>query len=194
MPKAAKRPGLTQALGLHKKVRRIPMDITPAREMETFFAVSTRKLVVMSICTFGLYQVYWIYWNWRLIKFREHRRISPPWRSVLGLFFLYPIFRRINRQSKLLGHATLPAGILFIVWAALSLAGYLPLPALAMLSFASVFALVPAQRSANEINFAASSEHPRNDRFEGLNWVALVLGGPLFALTALGALIQGVQT
>ena len=125
---------------------------------------------------------------------RPVRKISPPWRSVLGLLFLYPILRRINKQAKYLGLATLPAGAIFISWALLSILSYANKPLLAIASFASVFALLPAQRTANLINRTAVPAPPINNRFTGLNWLALVLGGPIFALTLLGLVVQGVQT
>ncbi len=33
-----------------------------------FFTTSTLKLTLMSICTFGIYELYWFYKNWVLIK------------------------------------------------------------------------------------------------------------------------------
>lgn len=33
-----------------------------------FFTASTLKLVLMSVCTLGLYELYWFYKNWVLIK------------------------------------------------------------------------------------------------------------------------------
>lgn len=168
------------------------METEQARGNDTFFAVSTRKMVVMSLCSFGLYQVYWLYWNWRIIKFRDHRKISPPWRSVLGLFFLYPILRRINRGSARLGMAGFSASASFIGWLVLSLLAHSRHPALTLLSYASVFALVPAQRSANAINFATSTGSPANDRLDKFDWIVVAIGGPLFVLTVLGTLLQHV--
>jgi len=36
-----------------------------------FFTTSTLKFVVMSICTFGLYELYWFYKNWVQVKARD---------------------------------------------------------------------------------------------------------------------------
>ncbi len=33
-----------------------------------FFTTSTLKLMLMSICTFGIYELYWFYKNWVLIS------------------------------------------------------------------------------------------------------------------------------
>jgi hypothetical protein len=161
---------------------------------ETFFPVSTRKLILMSVCTFGFYQIYWLYQNWRIVKYRERRKISPPWRSVLGLLFLYPIFRRVRRQAATLSIGALPIGSLFVGWAFLNLISYAPNPLLAALSFCSVLALVPVQRAANSINRLANPDISSNDKFGKLNWVALAIGGPIAVLSVIGLIVQGVQT
>jgi hypothetical protein len=40
------------------------------------FTASTFKLVLMSLCTFGLYEVYWFYKNWVCIKKRTGENLS----------------------------------------------------------------------------------------------------------------------
>ena len=42
-----------------------------------YFAVSPLKLVVMSVCTMGGYELYWFYRNWVLVKNMENTDISP---------------------------------------------------------------------------------------------------------------------
>ena len=52
-------------------VRPIAFAATPP-----FFAVSLLKLTVLSLCTFGVYELFWFYRNWRLIKLREEPAIG----------------------------------------------------------------------------------------------------------------------
>ena len=170
------------------------MDTSSSNSNETFFPVSARKLVVMSFCTLGLYQIYWLYQNWRIVKYREQRRISPPWRSVLGIFFLYPMLRRIRKKGSAVGLGALPAGALFITWLLLSLLSYSPNPLHSLLAIGSVFALVPVQRTANAINQRSNPDLPRNDKFGKLNLLAVFLVGPLFALSIAAQLFMQVQT
>jgi len=156
-----------------------------------FFPVSVGKLALLSVCTFGLYQTYWFYWNWRLVKHREARRLSPPWRSVLGVLYALPIFRRIARQSGSRRHVAL-ALVAFLPWAGLSLATYGPIP-WAALSLASVLPLLPMQAAANAINARVAPGHDRNAGLHGWNVVAIVLGGALAALNLLGLLLYAMQ-
>ncbi|TWH99200.1 hypothetical protein IP90_03191 [Luteimonas cucumeris] len=145
----------------------------------------------MSVCTFGLYQVYWFYRNWHYVKHREHSRISPPWRSVLGVFFCYPLLHRIAATARENGVAAPPA-IIAVAWIVTGLMSYLPEPYL-LLSFGAVVFLVPVQRAANAINAGLAPAHDRNVGFSGWNIAALVFGGSLFALSAIGVLIGSQQ-
>lgn len=44
-----------------------------------YVAVSSTKLVVMSLCTFSLYELYWFYENWVLVcKDSEYGKGSRP--------------------------------------------------------------------------------------------------------------------
>ena len=150
-----------------------------------FFPVSLWKLGLLSVCTVGLYQVYWFYWNWRLIKQRERRKISPPWRSLIAVLFALPLFRRIWREAS--SGATHKALFLaaFAVWFTLTLVVYAPLP-WAVLSLASVLPLLPVQAVANAVNARAAPGHDPNSRFRGWNIVALAVGGSLVGLNVLG--------
>jgi hypothetical protein len=156
-----------------------------------FFAVSTTKLVVMSVCTLGFYQIYWFYRNWQLIRIREQSRISAPWRSVFGVIFCYPLLRRIKTSASERGLPAPPAAMA-VAWIVVVFLGYLPEPYL-LLSFASVFCLIPAQRTANDINSIIAPETDRNSRFGAWNITAVVIGGLFFALALVGAFLGPEQ-
>lgn len=164
----------------------------PAAGRPAFFPVSATKLAVMSICTFGWYQVYWFYENWHLVKRRERSRISPPWRSVLGLFFCYPMFRRIGTAARELALPGPPALALFLAWLLVSVLGYGP-ARYAALSLGSVLCLLPVQRAANRINARVAPAHDRNHRFSGWNIAAVVIGGVL-VLLVVGAVLIALVT
>jgi hypothetical protein len=44
-----------------------------------YFPVSLPKLVVMSICTLGFYNLYWQFCHWLCIRDYEEASISPAW-------------------------------------------------------------------------------------------------------------------
>src|SRR5690349_17919588 len=74
-----------------------PPPIGPASSLPTgqpaFFPVSPVKLVVMSTFTFGIYELYWFYRNWKLIKQRTGASITPFWRAFFGILFCYQCFK-----------------------------------------------------------------------------------------------------
>lgn len=82
-----------------------------------YFPVSPLKLVVMSVCTIGIYELYWQYKNWSLIKEREKLDIRPFWRAWFAFFFCYPLFKRIRTTAQSLNmKRSIAAGPLAVGW------------------------------------------------------------------------------
>ncbi len=168
-------------------------DVQPVRDAmpePIFFAVSIPKLLLMSLCTLGLYPIYWFYRNWTLIMYQERLAISPAWRALFSIFYCYSCFARIRDFSHPAAPAagSVPAGPLAAGFIVVSLLWRLPDPYW-VVGLASPLFLIPAQRRANQINGALEPGHDPNARFSGLNWVALVGGGLLLLLAILGALM-----
>ena len=153
-----------------------------------FFEVSLLKLAVMSICTFGLYQIYWFYQNWKLIKARNGSNIWPFARAFFAMVTCYSCFSQIRNYGRTLGTTpTILAGPLAATFIVTNLAYYLPEPFLLMgsLSFVSI---LPVQALASRINFVSVSGHGLNSNFGLWNWITVVLGGTVFVLASLSTL------
>jgi hypothetical protein len=149
-----------------------------------FFAVSLLKLTVLSLCTFGLYEAFWLYWNWRIVKRREGSDISPFWRTFFAFFYFYPLLRKIDADAgaRHTGRS-IPAGPLTIVWIVIGFLWLLPDP-WSLLSCLTFAPLLPAQALVNRINWAAAPGHDPNARFTAWNWVGVLLGGAALVLVA----------
>ena len=65
-----------------------------------FFPVSRFKLLVMSLVTFGLYEIFWFYKNWQLFKAKTGSDISPFWRTVFRVFFIYELLHEIQEKAR----------------------------------------------------------------------------------------------
>jgi hypothetical protein len=154
-----------------------------------YFAVSPLKFVVMSFCTFSLYQIYWFYKNWWLVKVRERSNIYPAIRSVFAYFFCYSLFSKI-RDTAQENHVSmaLPVGPLAALWIVVTLLVNLPAPYW-LVSFAAVFVLLPLQSVANQINANVAPAHDRNTRFSAGNIATIVVGGLLFLLSIIGSFL-----
>lgn len=159
-------------------------DVSPP-----FFAVSITKLVVLSVCTFGLYELCWFYRNWRLARERGED-VWPVLRTLFAIFFVYALFRRIRDggDNFELSDGDLPAGWLALGWIVVSLLYQLPDPYW-LVSFGTVAFLVPVQMAANRINRVRAPRHDPNGRFGVVNWIAVVVGGLVLALVTIGAFL-----
>lgn len=146
-----------------------------------FFPVSVRKLVLMSIFTLGLYELYWLFKNWQLIKDRERSGIIPALRAIFGVFFCYGLFRRIREQQLTLWpqNSAIDARGLAAGWIFCSILGNFPTP-IDLISFASVFFLIPIQKAVNAINRHAVANIPENDEITVANVMFVVLAMVLF--------------
>ena len=165
-------------------------DIRPATTgTPPFFAVSPIKLAVLSVCTMGVYELYWFYRNWKLIRSREETSILPFWRAFFAVLFCYPCLRRIREAGLERGVSpALPAGWLASAWIVTTVAVKLPDPYWLVTLLAVVF-LVPVQSHVDRLNSLAVPGHDRNARFSAWNWVAVVLGGLLVVLAIIGTFL-----
>jgi S1-C subfamily serine protease len=161
-----------------------PEDANPSEENQAkeeelsyYFSVSPIKLIVMSLCTFGLYQFYWFYQNWKSIKHREKSGISPFWRAFFIYFFAYSLFKRVRNSSREMNiKSSLLAGPLAILFFTLSISHKLP-DHYWLISFLSVFCLLPFQILADRINVTSNPEHKINRSFDIANWFGILIGG-----------------
>ena len=164
---------------------RMPGDGRPADGRLIFFDVSIPKLVVLSVCSLGIYELYWFYKNWQIVRARERSDISPLLRAVFGYFFCYALFKRIrDYDAQTGGTRALPAGALAAGWMVVTFLWQLP-GRYSLVANLSCLFMVPVQAAANRINGIADS-HNRNARFTVWNWLTIALGGTVLVLDALG--------
>jgi len=124
-----------------------------------FFAVSLRKLAVLSTCTFGLYIIYWFWRNWNRIRVSGEREITPSLRAFFLILYCYPCFIRIKLAGINRGVIPAPSiGILAICFVLTALSWRLPAP-LDLIGFLNVAFLLPIQSYVNRINAVVAPGH-----------------------------------
>jgi hypothetical protein len=154
-----------------------------------FFSVSLAKFTAMSVCTFGVYEIYWFYKNWRLVRERENLKILPFWRAFFAFFFCYQCFSRIRAQAATIGiDHSVPAGPLAAAWIITSLLYKLPDPFWLVSLLAFLF-ILPIQALANRINETMAPGHDQNRRLTGWNIAAVAGGGIFFVLAIIGSFV-----
>jgi hypothetical protein len=154
-----------------------------------YFAVSPLKLVVMSVCTMGIYELYWFYKNWVLIKDRENIDIMPFWRAFFAVFFCYSFFKKVQASAVAVSlDKPLSSGLLATGWIIVTLLWKLPDPFFLITYFAVIF-LLPIQAMVNDINDIVAPAHDRNSKFAGWNIFGVIVGGLFFLLVLLGTFL-----
>ena len=172
-----------------EKYLKTPNDasqMSPQSAIPFCFPVSKSKLIVMSLCTYGIYEIYWFYKNWKLIKERHGRKIRPFWRAFFSVLFCHSLFKSMRDSGETHGFGSdINPGWLAVGYLGLSVAWRLPDP-FWLVSMFTFLPLLPVQNLANNINTKIAPTANRNDRFSGKNIAVIILGGMLGLLALLG--------
>ena len=64
------------------------------------FVVSTKKLFILYITTFGMYGFVWFYQHYKEIRISSGSGIQPALRSLFSIFFAHNLFKRIHTAAK----------------------------------------------------------------------------------------------
>lgn len=142
-----------------------------------FFQVGKLKLLVLCVCTLGLYEFYWFFQNWRLVCKRSGFTSvwGPLLRSLLAVLFCYPLFNRIDRQARTEKLRRVYPGWTAVAWIVLHLAWPLP-DAFALAPLLGFLPLLHVQASVERLNAELAPRAAPNRRFSPANWVVCALG------------------
>lgn len=69
-----------------------------------YFFVSPAKFIILSIVSFGIFDLIWFYKNWFSIKKAEKSDIYPFWRSIFRIFTSFELFDKILSSAKSFGY------------------------------------------------------------------------------------------
>ena len=80
-----------------------------------YFDISKKRMVLCSILTSGLYDLYWMYQNWKALKIaRKDPNNGPLGQTVFWIFYLYSLFKTIFEDANKVGFKSrYGAGVLF---------------------------------------------------------------------------------
>ncbi|MEX0998369.1 MAG: zinc-ribbon domain-containing protein [Thermodesulfobacteriota bacterium] len=65
-----------------------------------YYAISPKRLILFSVLTLGIYELYWFYKNWQAVKESERQKMYPFWRAVFAVFFCYSLFKKVLESAK----------------------------------------------------------------------------------------------
>jgi hypothetical protein len=128
------------------------------KNLNMFFDISIKKLIWLSISTFGIYQLYWFYQNWLIINKRENEKIPSIIKAILTPIYIFSFVDYLNKAAKLHDVKTISKIWSGLFWICCYFIGRLPFP-LFLLSFFSVLPICLFQKRANTINKEVSNSH-----------------------------------
>lgn len=181
------------------------MPVTPEKSIAQveddpkpiLFYIPTARLLVMSILTFGIYQVLWFYRNWKFLRDRRHLEVSPFGRALFSIFYTHSLFRyiaeynnlndRIAKQFSPGGWATLWVVACFVTNAlSRNIPQNQPL-LLLVLPLLPVCFVLPAQNCIIRVN-EVQPIRPAYDGWSAGQFILLILGIVWWALILIGAM------
>ena len=167
-----------------------PQQMT-IQDQPVFFPVGLWKLAIMSVCTFGIYEVYWFYKNWKLLRDRDGMKVSPFWRTAFFPIWSFALFRIIHDRAS---NSRVPTsfspngmGVAVIFLNAIARSPD-PFWLLSLLSFVP---LLKVQSTVRQINRVHAPHADANEDLTGKNLLVLILGGLMLILAVIGAFLPG---
>lgn len=149
--------------------------------------ISLNKFIILSIISFGTYEIWWMYKAWRFFKQKEKLDIIPWARAIFGLFFLNSLFNKILEFAKEKGYnKEYSSSTLFVCFFIGNLLSKLPDPfwLISILSF--VFIIPPFEA----LNFAKQKSTNiiviEQTKFNGWQITLIVLGTIFWGLILFG--------
>jgi hypothetical protein len=155
------------------------------------FPVATHKFVILSICTLGLYQLYWCHQNWKRLKAYSGESLSPFWRAFFAPLWNFSLFKRIRTAAASAGMSVnWNSGALATLYLVLNMSWRLP-EAWWLISIGSFIPMIPVQMAAQRVNEhrGAESTESRNDTYNAANIATIVIGGLLLILAVIGTFL-----
>jgi hypothetical protein len=184
-------------------------DLTtiPGSEAAHFYVTSQKKLIVLFICTFGLYMMFWYYKNWRAYKNAnpsddDAQSVWPVPRAIFPVFFTHSLFSKVKDHApdnELVAQweEGTNATLIVVLLIASNILSRMAGETVGILDLLSVLLLAPllflfmhAQRMIN-----ASCNDPQgaqNSNFTIANYCWCAVGGALIVLVIVGAMLPEV--
>lgn len=164
-------------------------DETETVDTFPFFPVSTGKFVAMSLCTFGIYELYWYYKNWERVRARTGETLSPFWRAFFAPLWSFSLFRRVREyQDDGTSPISWSPGLLGTIYLVLIVSWRLPDPWW-LVSLGTFVPILPVLNTTQAINARTTASESLNESVTGGNVVILVLGGLLLLFGVIGTFL-----
>ena len=150
-------------------------------EIREQYIMSTEKFIFLSIATFGLYSLRWMYKSWHFYRQKDNSDVKPLPRAILYFVFLFSLNEKILSSALEKGYSKrYPPALLSIGFILFSLAVLLPYP-FSLFSILSLVFIIPSFKAFNyyresSTQFEVIDQSEFNDREE----ILIILGSILW--------------
>jgi hypothetical protein len=159
----------------------------PVAEAGEFHPLAIHKLIVMSVCTLGLYELFWFYRNWKRVQERTGQSMMPFWRAFFSPLWAYSLFEEVDDEAR---RRQIQSGwssvLLAIAFFLLTATWRLPDP-WGLVSLFSWVPLVPVQATINQMALRRGVRP--NAYFGGWHIVLVLLGAVVALLAVIGSFV-----
>lgn len=147
----------------------------------TVQSVSVNKFIILSIFSFGLYEIWWMYKAWVFMKEKDRIQIMPVARAIFSIFFLNSLFERILQFARVNGYQKQYSSAgLYVIYIVFTICDRLPEPysVIGIFTFLAFFQPVDAFNKGIEL----SPYYSLNIRSKFSLWeiIILIIGGILW--------------
>ncbi|EXS00713.1 putative membrane protein [Acinetobacter sp. 225588] len=120
-----------------------------SNHIENLKIISVNKFIFLSLISFGLYPIWWMFKAWRFFLIKDKLNIMPAARAIFSIFFLYSLFNHIKKYAKEQGYTNdFSSGWMYLGYLITSLLVGLPDPYW-LISLCSIIFLIPAFKALN---------------------------------------------
>ena len=149
--------------------------------------IGLKRFIFLSIISLGLYPLWWIFEAWRFFMQKDKLNIMPAARAIFAIFFIYPLFNRIQDYAEAQGYrAKFSSGLMCIGYIGVSMLAQLPDPYW-LISVAAFAFLIPAFQA---LNFAKSNTQGLKtvhiQKFSNPQWILIAVCSILWLLILAG--------
>ena len=163
-------------------------DASNYNENELYFdTTSVKKVVWLSLLTFGVYEIIWFYKTWKTLAVRFGYKVSPFWRAIFGTitgFWLFPIIADYVKKFNVESFNGIVFAILYLI---ITLLYRLP-NQLWLICMASVVIIAIVQDKINKVN-AQHFPNAQVNKWSGINTFWAILGGIITFFAVIGSFI-----
>jgi len=153
--------------------------------------ISVNKFILLSIITFGLYELWWVYKSWCFFQYKDNSNIMPAVRTIFSVFYLIPLFMKIIRLSKKYEYnKDYYSGLLFVGYFIICLLARLPDPYF-LISFFSFIFFIPPVKALNFAMENCDKFHVKEQKSFNVRQIfLLIIGGSLWVFLIIGLFVS----